>query len=175
MARLSHAAGVISSLLNIKVILEVADSELKVLRKGRGMKTITKFIDEMDDDLRKLKNVKAIGISHADGLELSEKIKAQLQAAFPAIEILVRTTDPVIATHAAPVLLQWCIILKTKKFMTRLVDIYLSRLNYYLKRYEDARYEKNTTIVDRPRDICRGITRRLYRLAVIDTTSNEST
>ena len=64
------------------------------------MKTITKFIDEMDDDLRKLKNVKAIGISHADGLELSEKIKAQLQAAFPAIEILVRTTDPVIATHA---------------------------------------------------------------------------
>lgn len=98
--RLSHAAGVISSLLNIKVILEVADSELKVLRKGRGMKTITKFIDEMEANLRELKNVKAIGISHADGLELSQKIQTQLQAVFPNIEILVRTTDPVIATHA---------------------------------------------------------------------------
>lgn len=97
--RLSHAAGVISSLLNIKVILEVADSELKVLRKGRGMKTITKFIDEMEADMRDLK-IRAIGISHADGLELSEKIKAQLQVVFPNIEILVRTTDPVIATHA---------------------------------------------------------------------------
>ena len=81
------------------MILEVADSELKVLRKGRGMKTITKFIDEMEADMRDLK-IRAIGISHADGLELSEKIKAQLQVVFPNIEILVRTTDPVIATHA---------------------------------------------------------------------------
>lgn len=98
--RLSKAAGVISNLLNIKVILEVADGELNVLQKGRGMKTITKFINDLIEQLQTLKNVKAIGISHADGLGIAEQIKTKVQAAFPDLEILVKTTDPVIATHA---------------------------------------------------------------------------
>ncbi len=36
--RLSKAAGVVGSLLNIKVVLQVADGELKVMQKGRGSK-----------------------------------------------------------------------------------------------------------------------------------------
>ena len=97
--RLSRVAGVISNLLNIKIVLDV-NKTLEVIRKGRGMKTINKFIDDFVEQMQQTSHVAAIGISHADALATANSIKDKLQPIFPNLDILVRTTDPVIATHS---------------------------------------------------------------------------
>lgn len=97
--RLSKVAGIISNLLNIKVVLDV-NKTLEVIRKGRGMKTINKFIDDFVDQMKQTSHVAAIGISHADALNTANSIKDKLQPLFPNLDILIRTTDPVIATHS---------------------------------------------------------------------------
>ena len=67
--------------------------------KGRGGKTFTKWFDSFKDELKKLPNVKQIGISHAEGLALAEEFKKQLQALYPQMQIPVLHTTPIIATH----------------------------------------------------------------------------
>ncbi len=100
--RLSRVSGLISSFLNIKVILQLQNGELKALRKGRGMKTINNFIAETIAKMAKLSNIKSIGISTAGAKELGEDIGRRIAEVLPSVPILVRPTDPVIATHTGP-------------------------------------------------------------------------
>ncbi|MDT8950327.1 DegV family protein [Lacticaseibacillus paracasei] len=100
--RLSRVSGLISSFLNIKVILQLQNGELKALRKGRGMKTINNFIAETISKMAKLSNIKSVGISTAGAKELGEDIGRRIAEVLPSVPILVRPTDPVIATHTGP-------------------------------------------------------------------------
>lgn len=100
--RLSRVSGLISSLLNIKVILQLQNGELKALRKGRGMKTINNFIAETIAKMAKLSNIKSVGISTAGAKELGEDIGRRIAEVLPSVPILMRPTDPVIATHTGP-------------------------------------------------------------------------
>lgn len=100
--RLSRVSGLISSFLNIKVILQLQNGELKALRKGRGMKTINNFIAETIAKMAKLSNIKSVGISTAGAKELGEDIGRRIAEVLPSVPILVRPTDPVIATHTGP-------------------------------------------------------------------------
>ncbi|QXJ67925.1 DegV family protein [Lacticaseibacillus paracasei] len=100
--RLSRVSGLISSFLNIKVILQLQNGELKALRKGRGMKTINNFIAETITKMAKLSNIKSVGISTAGAKELGEDIGRRIAEVLPSVPILVRPTDPVIATHTGP-------------------------------------------------------------------------
>ncbi|RND65016.1 DegV domain-containing protein [Lacticaseibacillus paracasei] len=100
--RLSRVSGLISSFLNIKVILQLQNGELKALRKGRGMKTINNFIAETIAKTAKLSNIKSVGISTAGAKELGEDIGRRIAEVLPSVPILVRPTDPVIATHTGP-------------------------------------------------------------------------
>jgi len=100
--RLSRVTGLISSFLNIKVILQLQNGELKALRKGRGMKTINNFIAETIAKMAKLSNIKSVGISTAGAKELGEDIGRRIAEVLPSVPILVRPTDPVIATHTGP-------------------------------------------------------------------------
>lgn len=98
--RLSKAAGFVSSLLNIKLILQVKDGQLTPLQKGRGMKTIHRFVDNHIEEMKKLPAaIQAIGVSYAGGLDLAQGVADKLKAAFPSVALLLRPTDPVIATH----------------------------------------------------------------------------
>ncbi|WP_225047278.1 DegV family protein [Lacticaseibacillus kribbianus] len=97
--RLSRVSGMLSTLLNIKVILEVTGGELVARQKGRGMKTIHRFVDDFVAKLALIPNVKEVGISYAGGLELAQDIAAKITAALPNVPLLLRPTDPVIATH----------------------------------------------------------------------------
>ncbi|MHA3066098.1 DegV family protein [Lacticaseibacillus saniviri] len=97
--RISKVSGLLSSLLNIKVILQVKDGQLTALQKGRGMKTLNKFVDGFVEDMKKEAHILAVGISHADGLEMAEQYGALIKAAVHDVPILIRPTDPVIATH----------------------------------------------------------------------------
>ncbi|WP_261807448.1 DegV family protein [Lapidilactobacillus luobeiensis] len=101
--RLSRVSGMLSSLLNIKVILQLHDSQLEAITKGRGMKTIHNFYRDLVKRMAVAgASIKMIGISHADALELADQVKDQLQAVLPQVPILVAPTSPVIATHTGP-------------------------------------------------------------------------
>ncbi|KRM11545.1 DegV family protein [Paucilactobacillus suebicus] len=98
--RISKMAGALSNLLNIKVMLEVTDGEIKIRLKGRGLKPLHKYMDNVYDKMKNGgKKVKAIGISHVQADEEVKKMKATLENLFPDIKIVVRETVPIIATH----------------------------------------------------------------------------
>ncbi|WP_195495438.1 DegV family protein [Enterococcus gallinarum] len=97
--RISRAKGLLSSLLNMKVIMDFDHSELIPIVKGRGVKTFNKWFEELKDELKRMPNVKQIGISHAEGLEITEQFKKELQQLFPEMNIPLLHTTPIIATH----------------------------------------------------------------------------
>lgn len=98
--RLSRVSGMLSSLLNIKVILQLHDAQLEAISKGRGMKTIQNFYRDLVKKMASAgASVKMVGISHADAQALADQVKEQIQAVLPQVPILVAPTSPVIATH----------------------------------------------------------------------------
>ncbi|MBL1230929.1 DegV family protein [Enterococcus sp. BWB1-3] len=97
--RISRATGLMSNIFNMKVVMDFDHSELIPVIKGRGVKTFNKWFDELKTELEKLSNIRQIGISHADGLELANYFKDGLQKLFPDMDIPVLHTNPVIATH----------------------------------------------------------------------------
>ncbi|MFX4102167.1 DegV family protein [Enterococcus faecalis] len=97
--RISRTTGLLSNIFNMKVVMDFENTELIPVAKGRGVKTFNKWFDELKSELSKIPNVRQIGISHADGLELANGFKEGLQAIFKDLDIPVLHTNPVIATH----------------------------------------------------------------------------
>ena len=97
--RISRTTGLLSNIFNMKVVIDFENTELIPVAKGRGVKTFNKWFDELKSELSKIPNVRQIGISHADGLELANGFKEGLQAIFKDMDIPVLHTNPVIATH----------------------------------------------------------------------------
>lgn len=97
--RLSRAAGMLTSLLNIKVVLQVTGGELKIRAKGRGMKTIDRYFDKVYDQMKQTPDIMAMGISHVEAFESVDKVTSHLHELFPKQDVLVRETVPIIATH----------------------------------------------------------------------------
>lgn len=64
--RLSRAAGMITSVLNIKIALTMEHGELGILKKGRGMKTIKRFVDDVVQTMSQKPGIKSIGVSYVD-------------------------------------------------------------------------------------------------------------
>ncbi|EGO8497715.1 DegV family protein [Enterococcus faecalis] len=97
--RISRTTGLLSNIFNMKVVMDFENTELIPVAKGRGVKTFNKWFDELKSELSKIPNVRQIGISHADGLELANGFKEGLRAIFKDMDIPVLHTNPVIATH----------------------------------------------------------------------------
>lgn len=97
--RISRAKGLLSSLLNMKVIMDFDHSELIPVVKGRGVKTFNKWFEELKAELKNMPKVTKIGISHAEGLEITERFQKELAELFPDLEIPLLHTTPIIATH----------------------------------------------------------------------------
>ncbi len=100
--RINKMTGAISSLLNIKIVLQVGQGNLNIRTKGRGMKTIDRFYDKVYEQMKNTPNIKAIGISHVHAEGMVDNILKHIQPIFPNIDILVRETVPIIATHGGP-------------------------------------------------------------------------
>ncbi len=96
--RINKFAGTLSSLLNIKLMLQVYGGQIHVAMKGRGIKAIHKEWGKILDQMKGTK-VKAIGISHVQADKEVARLKEQLTSLFPNIQIVVRETVPIIATH----------------------------------------------------------------------------
>ncbi|MFD1471326.1 DegV family protein [Companilactobacillus mishanensis] len=98
--RLSRFAGTLSTLLNLNLVLTLKNNSLDVAKRGRGRKTIEKYMNNVMDEIKSLKNIKAIGISYVDKLDYVNELKEKLQEIVPEVPLLIRVTSPVIATHA---------------------------------------------------------------------------
>ncbi|MDO4659719.1 DegV family protein [Streptococcus sp.] len=95
--RIGRVTGLLSSLLNIRVVMQMKNHELQPIAKGRGSKTFKKWLEELTNTLSK-KSVAEIGISYAGTNEWANEMKALLQ---PYVEkpISVLETGSIIQTH----------------------------------------------------------------------------
>ncbi|MQS74793.1 DegV family protein [Companilactobacillus halodurans] len=98
--RLSRFAGTLSTLLNINLVLTLKNNSLDIAKRGRGRKTIEKYMDNVMEEIKGLKNIKSIGISYVDKMDYVNELKEKLAQIVPDVPLLIRVTSPVIATHA---------------------------------------------------------------------------
>lgn len=95
--RIGRVTGLLSSLLNIRVVMQMKQHELQPIVKGRGVKTFKKWVNDLTVSLKD-KKVAEIGISYAGTAELANEMKQILQ---PCVEktISVLETGSIIQTH----------------------------------------------------------------------------
>ena len=95
--RIGRVTGLLSSLLNIRVVMQMKQHELQPIVKGRGVKTFKKWVNDLAVSLKD-KKVAEIGISYAGTSELANEMKQILQ---PCVEktISVLETGSIIQTH----------------------------------------------------------------------------
>lgn len=97
--RISKFAGAVSNLLNIKVMLQVYDGQIHIESKGRGIKSIRKEWAKILDEMVRGPRVKRIGISHVQADLEVDRLLTNLKELYPDIDVVVRQTVPIIATH----------------------------------------------------------------------------
>jgi DegV family protein with EDD domain len=98
--RLGKAAGTIGGLLNIKIGATVDDEgKVEVVMKGRGMKSIEKFHEEIITEMQQYKEMISIEVAHAGIPEVADKMADRMRSLFPEAEVVSMTTTPVISTH----------------------------------------------------------------------------
>ena len=93
---IGHVTGLLSSLLNIRVIMELKDYQLNTVAKGRGAKTFTKWLDSYIDAIKDRK-VAEIGVSYAGTPVLAHELASKLKVLGAPISIL--ETGSIIQTH----------------------------------------------------------------------------
>ena len=95
--RIGRVTGLLSSLLNIRVIMTMKNHQLEPVTKGRGNKTFKKWLDEFVVGLQG-KHVAEIGISYAGSPAYAQEMKERLQ---PLVSepISVLETSSIIQTH----------------------------------------------------------------------------
>ena len=95
--RIGRVTGLLSSLLNIRVVMQMKDHELQPIVKGRGAKTFKKWLDELTSSLTE-RSVAEIGISYSGSADWAKEMKDNLQ---PYVEkpISVLETGSIIQTH----------------------------------------------------------------------------
>ena len=95
--RIGRVTGLLSSLLNIRVVMQMDNHQLQPIAKGRGDKTFKKWLVELEEKLKTAK-VAEIGISYAGTASFANEIKESLQA-FVEKPISILETGSIIQTH----------------------------------------------------------------------------
>ncbi|EMB56092.1 DegV family protein [Streptococcus mutans] len=95
--RIGRVTGLISSLLNIRVVMELKKHDLNPIAKGRGNKTFNKWLDNLIATIKDRK-ITEIGISYAGTSDFANGLKDKLQA-YVEKDIAVLETGSIIQTH----------------------------------------------------------------------------
>ena len=95
--RIGRVTGLLSSLLNIRVVMQMKDHELQPIVKGRGAKNFKKWLDELTTTLSE-HSVAEIGISYSGSADWAKEMKESLQA-YVEKPISVLETGSIIQTH----------------------------------------------------------------------------
>ncbi len=101
--RVSAAAAVFGSMLNIKPVLHVDDEgHLIPVSKARGRKkSLDNLVEKMAETAIDAKN-QTVFISHADSLEDAEYVRDQIQKKLGVKNFRINFIGPVIGSHAGP-------------------------------------------------------------------------
>ena len=108
--RIGRVTGLISSLLNIRVVMQMTNHTLTPIVKGRGAKTFKKWLDDLKESLKE-KEIEEIGISYAGGPEFANQMKEELQE-FVKKPIPVLETGSIIQTHTGEN--AWAVLVRYK-------------------------------------------------------------
>ena len=108
--RIGRVTGLISSLLNIRVVMQMTNHTLTPIVKGRGAKTFKKWLDDLKESLKD-KEIEEIGISYAGGPEFANQMKEELQK-FVEKPIPVLETGSIIQTHTGEN--AWAVLVRYK-------------------------------------------------------------
>ncbi|OCS88687.1 DegV family protein [Caryophanon tenue] len=100
--RIGKGMGMIGSLLNIKPIATLDEGNLVQVTKVRSHKQVVKYCFEQFQQETAGKTVKAVGISHADGMgTMGQSLKELVeQTGFSSVDVAF--TCPTISTHTGP-------------------------------------------------------------------------
>lgn len=99
--RLGALSGKVATLLNIRIALSMPNGQLEVDKKGRGKKFSKAFDENILKDIEENKDrISDVGISYVDTPDEMEKLADRIRQINPEINVLVRQTSPIIATHA---------------------------------------------------------------------------
>lgn len=101
--RISSAAAVVGTLLNIKPILHV-DNEGRLIpvEKVKGRKKALKTLVEKLSEKIVNAEEQVIGISHADCIEDAEYVKALILEKYKVKDFIINNIGPVIGSHTGP-------------------------------------------------------------------------
>lgn len=100
--RISVAASVLGSILNVKPIITVIDGKLEMIEKARGHKKAVSLILDMLDQNNWNLNDKVIAINHTNSQEKADALEKILRKKYDIKEIIRGEVGGVVATHAGP-------------------------------------------------------------------------
>lgn len=95
--RIGRVTGLISTLLNIRVLMELKDAELKTVVKGRGNKTFNKWLDSYMTETKD-KVIAELGISYAGDQGLANHLR-EIISEYYTNPIAFLETGSIIQTH----------------------------------------------------------------------------
>lgn len=98
--RISKLMGAFSNLLNIKLFLQVANGEIQIIQKGRGLKSLQKKYEELFEEMKAIPSgIKEISVMHAGINEFNQQTIDTLRALFPNAAFTIVPTSPIIMSH----------------------------------------------------------------------------
>lgn len=98
--RINYALGKVSTFLNIKVVLKWTVKGLDVDTKGRGLKTISKKLEQVLQEMKSAGPLKEIGITQVGESLLYETWVTKIKQEFPGIPVTIGQASSALAVHA---------------------------------------------------------------------------
>jgi DegV family protein with EDD domain len=100
--RIGKGKAMIGSLLNIKPIASLEGGVYTPVSKARSHSQVIKFLAQRFAEDANGKVIKGVGLVHADGNILAEKLKAAIIEMTGYEDIHIRDTTPIVSTHTGP-------------------------------------------------------------------------
>ncbi|MBY0096642.1 DegV family protein [Mesobacillus maritimus] len=100
--RIGKGKAMIGSLLNIKPIASLEGGVYTPVSKARSHSQVVKFLAQKFAEDAKGKMIKGVGLVHADGSELAEKLKTAIIEFTGYRDIHIEDTTPIVSTHTGP-------------------------------------------------------------------------
>ncbi|WP_353855492.1 DegV family protein [Bacillus sp. Bos-x628] len=97
--RIGRGKALIGSLLHIKPIASLTDGVYTPEANVRSYSALVRYLTKQYVQAVKGKTVQAVGIAHADALELAEKLKTAILDHTPDVPIDIAYTTPIISCH----------------------------------------------------------------------------
>jgi len=100
--RIGKGRAMIGSLLNIKPIASLEGGEYTPVSKARSHSQVVKYLRNQFAADTEGKTIKGVGLVHAEGEGLAEKIKAAVLETSGYDDFSIEETTPIVSTHTGP-------------------------------------------------------------------------